>query len=311
VRRRVFTALGVTGLLIAGCQQPADLTIHPSLSNVPESTQAPPGSSVQKGDTLTSLRQLANEGIEVQSIEELPLPASVGTADASEHVLDIVFNEGVFFDFDKDFSRPEAAVVLDQMAGVIRSTAPNAAVTVLGHTDAIGTDAYNIDLSRRRAANVMAELIKRGVNPGLLSTVAIGKRQPLASNATPEGRALNRRVEFLISSRLDANLAVLRERPVNPGFRSPDGAAPRSPMTSDLEVLTPNPGVQPRSEIDPANLLVPTGVLHLQPVQTVAPAVLKPFAVAAPAPLDRSPLPVTPSKVSPAPLLSKPVPYSE
>lgn len=65
----------------------------------------------------------------------------------------------------------------------------------MGHTDAIGTDAYNLDLSRRRAEAVMRESVARGVSSGQLSQVAIGKRQPIASNDTAEGRALNRRVE--------------------------------------------------------------------------------------------------------------------
>jgi hypothetical protein len=68
-----------------------------------------------------------------------------------------------------------------------------------------------MDLSRRRAAKVLRALVDRGLDPSLLSAVAIGKRQPIADNRTEAGRARNRRVEFLVSRCLDANLDVVRQ----------------------------------------------------------------------------------------------------
>ena len=66
-----------------------------------------------------------------------------------------------------------------------------------GHTDGIGSDAANLDLSRRRAAAVKTALVKRyGIAADRLSTGGFGESQPKADNATPEGRALNRRVEL-------------------------------------------------------------------------------------------------------------------
>jgi outer membrane protein OmpA-like peptidoglycan-associated protein len=67
---------------------------------------------------------------------------------------------------------------------------------VEGHTDATNTDAYNIDLSARRAGSVVAALVKLGVEPARLQSKGFGRAKPVADNATAQGRALNRRVEI-------------------------------------------------------------------------------------------------------------------
>ena len=103
----------------------------------------------------------------------------------------IIFSERVFFDFDQDVVKPEASNVLDLIADNMRRDVPDARVLILGHTDAIGSNDYNIDLSKRRAVSVMQELIRRGVRLSELATVAIGKSQPVAPNDTEDGRALN------------------------------------------------------------------------------------------------------------------------
>ncbi len=76
---------------------------------------------------------------------------------------------------------------------------PDTTLTVAGHTDNTGSDAINEPLSQRRAQAVAAYLNQRGVATSRLSTVGYGSRQPIASNATAEGRAQNRRVEVLIN----------------------------------------------------------------------------------------------------------------
>jgi hypothetical protein len=95
---------------------------------------------------------------------------------------------------------------------------PDAALTIIGNTDAVGTDAYNDDLSERRAIHVMRLLTEDGLDPLQMTTVAIGDRQPVAPNDTPEGRAKNRRVEFLISASVQANLAAVQYQKVDPAF---------------------------------------------------------------------------------------------
>lgn len=75
---------------------------------------------------------------------------------------------------------------------------PASTVQVQGHTDNTGTAAYNQDLSERRAQSVNSILISNGVASGRMSAVGFGEAQPLASNATPEGRSQNRRVQIVI-----------------------------------------------------------------------------------------------------------------
>ncbi len=76
---------------------------------------------------------------------------------------------------------------------------PDTTVNVVGHTDNTGTAAYNLDLSQRRAQSVASVLISAGVAPQRVRVTGLGENQPVASNQTPEGRALNRRVEMIIT----------------------------------------------------------------------------------------------------------------
>ena len=75
---------------------------------------------------------------------------------------------------------------------------PNSTIHVIGHTDSVGSDAYNMDLSQRRAASVANILNYSGVPTSRIQTIGKGKTQPIASNATEAGRAQNRRVEIII-----------------------------------------------------------------------------------------------------------------
>lgn len=75
---------------------------------------------------------------------------------------------------------------------------PNSRIEVVGHTDNTGGAAYNQDLSQRRASSVASILLNSGVPSGRVSAYGRGEDQPIATNLTPEGRALNRRVEIII-----------------------------------------------------------------------------------------------------------------
>jgi OOP family OmpA-OmpF porin len=102
---------------------------------------------------------------------------------------------GVNFAFDSAEIDGSSSVVLDAAADQLKEC-PNVAVRVEGNSDAIGTDAYNQGLSERRAESVMGHMIGRGVSASRLTSVGYGESQPIASNETDEGRALNRRVEL-------------------------------------------------------------------------------------------------------------------
>jgi len=104
----------------------------------------------------------------------------------------------VLFDFNKSTLKPEAK---SQLAGVLQALKeqPGVQTLVVGHTDGIGSDAYNMKLSQRRADSVATYLVQNGVSRQSIRTEAHGKRQPVASNANAAGRAQNRRVEITLS----------------------------------------------------------------------------------------------------------------
>lgn len=105
---------------------------------------------------------------------------------------------GVNFDFNKANIRPDAAGILREAATILKDN-PKVQVSVEGHTDAIGSEEYNLKLSLRRATAVKQFLVKEGVPDARLSVRGFGKTQPVASNDTDDGRAQNRRVELKVS----------------------------------------------------------------------------------------------------------------
>jgi OOP family OmpA-OmpF porin len=103
----------------------------------------------------------------------------------------------VHFDFNKANIRPDARPILDEAARMLKERG-EVSVIVEGHTDSIGSDAYNMKLSMRRADAVKRYLIEHGIAASRITAEGFGKRQPVASNATAEGRAQNRRVELRV-----------------------------------------------------------------------------------------------------------------
>lgn len=103
---------------------------------------------------------------------------------------------GVHFDFNKATIRPDAMPTLDEAAQMLKSH-PNVRVDVNGYCDAIGSFAYNLRLSQRRADAVAAYLTNQGIPSERLITHGYGKTHFVASNDTDEGRAQNRRVELV------------------------------------------------------------------------------------------------------------------
>jgi len=101
----------------------------------------------------------------------------------------------VLFDFDKAVLKPEGKSKLDDLAGKVKSINLEVVIAI-GHTDSIGSDAYNQKLSVRRAESVKAYLVSKGVEPNRVYTEGKGEKQPVASNKTKEGRHQNRRVEI-------------------------------------------------------------------------------------------------------------------
>ncbi|MDW8284196.1 MAG: OmpA family protein [Myxococcales bacterium] len=107
-------------------------------------------------------------------------------------------SERVFFDFDRDTIKPISYPLLDEVVRVLKARPDLGRIRIEGHTDAIGSDEYNLDLSRRRARAVVIYLLEHGIEVGRLSYEGYGERCPIDTNDTPQGRARNRRVDFVI-----------------------------------------------------------------------------------------------------------------
>ncbi|HWK36371.1 OmpA family protein [Sphingomonas sp.] len=118
---------------------------------------------------------------------------------------DLVLNmpSGITFAYDDASIQPQFRGTLDQVADVLRQY-DRTYVDVYGHTDSTGSDDYNLRLSERRATSVADYLSSHGVQGARIGTRGFGKTQPVASNATEDGRAANRRVEIKVVPITDA-----------------------------------------------------------------------------------------------------------
>ena len=124
-----------------------------------------------------------------------PKPAAAKPAPPAVVAQKVTFAADAFFDFNKSVLKPEAKAKLDDLTGKLKGITLEVIIAV-GHTDAIGSDAYNQKLSVRRAESVKAYLVTKGIEPNRIYTEGKGKKQPVADNKTAEGRAKNRRVEI-------------------------------------------------------------------------------------------------------------------
>ena len=134
--------------------------------------------------TAEAMKMLADARRLAQEAETCAAPAPT-----------VVILTGVNFAFNSDKLTPMSRGILDKQVTKIKAN-PSMKVKVVGHTDEIGSDAYNQKLSERRAKAVMDYFIAEGIEANRLSYEGRGKMSPIASNATEEGRAKNRRVEL-------------------------------------------------------------------------------------------------------------------
>ena len=107
-----------------------------------------------------------------------------------------IVTHGINFDIDKATIRPESMGTLNMIVQVMKSN-PDLKFEVDGHTDNTGTAAHNLTLSQQRADAVKTQLITMGIDASRLTSKGFGDTKPMADNATLEGKANNRRVEFV------------------------------------------------------------------------------------------------------------------
>ena len=120
-----------------------------------------------------------------------PAPAPAPTTVATK----VTYAADAFFDFDKSVLKPEGKAKLDDLVSKIKGINLEVIIAV-GHTDSVGSDAYNQKLSIRRSESVKAYLVSKGIENNRVYTEGKGEKQPVADNKTAEGRAKNRRVEI-------------------------------------------------------------------------------------------------------------------
>lgn len=112
----------------------------------------------------------------------------------------------VTFDVDSDVVLPGLYTELDRIAQILVRY-PETTIVVEGHTDSTGSDTYNQQLSERRAISVQRLLAQRGVAEHRITTIGYGESRPVATNNTPEGRQMNRRVEIRVNPNAQAQPA--------------------------------------------------------------------------------------------------------
>lgn len=113
-------------------------------------------------------------------------------------LLAITLKGDISFDFDSEIVRPGLYNELDRIAQIMIQY-PQTTILVEGHTDSVGSQEYNQNLSERRAKSVKRLFVERGVPPHRITISGYGESRPVATNATPEGRRTNRRVEIGIN----------------------------------------------------------------------------------------------------------------
>jgi len=127
------------------------------------------------------------------------LRLAVGAPDTRNKILtqNKWVTHGILFDVNSATIKPESYGTLKEMATVLKEN-PDLKVKIIGHTDADGKDADNLDLSKRRAAAVKESLAKEfGIDESRMETDGKGEGEPIDKNDTPAGKANNRRVEFI------------------------------------------------------------------------------------------------------------------
>ena len=154
-------------------------------------------SSISYSSTFTTKRMRANS-IRINALEINKMAAL--KEEPPEEMTIVLDDRALNFDFDKSFVKPQYDEMLTNLKEFI--TKNDYEVTIVGHTDYIASNAYNMKLSKRRAEAVKAKLIELGLDPSrIVETIARGEEEPIADNSTTEGRAKNRRVEFKLVKR--------------------------------------------------------------------------------------------------------------
>ncbi len=129
----------------------------------------------------------------------IPQPTDSPLTDFIPKPGEIVSLSRIYFEHDRTDFMPRALIQLDQLLAFLHKY-PNMHIEIIGHTDNVGTDEYNKQLSIRRSAAVVTWLVKKGISRDRLTSSGFGSTQPISTNFTSQGRSQNRRVEIKVIS---------------------------------------------------------------------------------------------------------------
>ncbi len=152
----------------------------------------------------TAVGGLAGAGVgKMMDNQERDMRAALASSEAANvtrqgDMLAISLKGDVTFDTNSTVIRPGLYSEIDRIAGVLQQY-PDTVIRIEGHTDSVGSESYNQDLSRRRAEAVRELFVQRGISPTRMETMAFGESMPIASNDNEAGRSRNRRVEIKIA----------------------------------------------------------------------------------------------------------------
>ena len=164
-------------------------------------------SSAARKLTTTQIRENTIR-INALEIERIDITDIIPEDKGPDQQIVVMDERALNFDFDKSIVKAQYFDLLKNIKEFVEQN--NYEITIVGHTDSIGSNAYNFKLSRRRAESVKAKLLEFGLSEDrIVGIEAMGEEQPIATNATKEGRAQNRRVEFKLVQRENTPVAPI------------------------------------------------------------------------------------------------------
>lgn len=205
--RSLVAALGAAALLLGGC---ADMSKTQRDAAIGAGVGAVAGAVIGGGTKGAAVgaavgavggyvwsKHMADKKA---AMERATQGTGVAVTQTQDNQLRLQIPSDVSFDTGRSDIKANLRPILDQFASGL-SGQPNTEVRIIGHTDNVGSDAVNNPLSLQRAQSTRDYLTARGVNPGRVSVEGRGEREPVATNATAQGRAQNRRVEIFLAER--------------------------------------------------------------------------------------------------------------
>jgi OmpA-OmpF porin, OOP family len=196
-RQRLMAALGGTGRSNAPMSAARAQTSYDCWLEQASEDLEPDDIEACKRTFLSAVGEVENAVAQVEP-PPVPQPSPSPSPQMPATGTNIVSLDGTHFDFDKSTLRPAAITKLDAAVKIMNDN-PGIEINIEGHTDSVGSDAYNEKLSERRAAAVRAYLVREGIDDSRLNSIGYGESRPEASNDTAEGRAQNRRVDLIVA----------------------------------------------------------------------------------------------------------------